>query len=196
MEQNLLIERILNVLNKNNQGEYYNSYAESEIYDSGKGIFVANWNDIKPSMADFIESEGFMLEWDDTTISCHACGNLINTNPTHAGWKPKYSIIDGCELYCESCMSDDWEPYIEELINDSDKVNVFDSLDLNDYGFKNMNGVFESGLHQYMNDSPEKILNEYMEKFPDYEFIFGELNNSQFYLDFKIFGRKKVEEEF
>jgi len=186
-----VIEKIMNVLGKHDSyPEFHGEYVEPG-YETDKGIFTADWNPVPNKFVDWIESQGYSIEWLDEWTTCGDCGKLVRTQPDCYSWTASYAIISDCELVCHECLIEEPETYIEELINNHNKVNTIDGLDLTDHGFDNMNGVFETGLHEHMNDSPKEILKEYMEKFPCYEFVFTNFGASQFYVDYEIWGRPK-----
>jgi len=94
-------------------------------------------------------------------------------------------------MLCGDCILENPENYIDTLINNPKDVNTFDALDLEIFGYKNVNGTFESGFHEGMNDNPEEILKAYQEKLPDYDFIFNNITPSQFYVSYELYGKKR-----
>jgi hypothetical protein len=64
---------------------------------------------------------------------------------------------------------------------------------LENKGFSNMNGMFESGFHRFQTDDPKKILVDYQSRFPDHDFIFHIDHAGQFDVYFQIFGCKRTE---
>jgi len=64
-------------------------------------------------------------------------------------------------------------------------------LNLTDYGYELAEDGFEHGFHEYQTDNPEKILEKYLEKYPEGKFIFRLDEVSQFDIHFSIY--KKVE---
>jgi len=94
-------------------------------------------------------------------------------------------------MLCGDCILENPENYIDTLINNPKDVNTFDALDLEIFGYKNVNGTFESGFHEGMNDNPEEILKAYQEKLPDYDFIFNNITPSQFYVSYELYGKQR-----
>ncbi len=68
-------------------------------------------------------------------------------------------------------------------------------IDLSTLSFTNMNGTFESGWHPHQTDNPVDILAEYRQRYPGHEFVFGNLQASQFYVTFEIWGRPTEEKK-
>jgi hypothetical protein len=191
-KENLNDNDILNIIiNKFDDAsiEIYDKYSEPG-YDIDKPILLGDWNNINDNFyMDYLESH-YNIEWIDEWISCSFCGSLIRQKPDSYSWKG-YFIIDDCEIICGDCILKEPNDYIKSLINNPDKVNIFDDLDLSKYGFENINGIFENGLFEYMNDNPEEILKEYIDKKPNYEFIFNKFECGQFYVTFQIWARKR-----
>jgi hypothetical protein len=176
---------------KNLPIDTYSGYVEPG-YDAKKDIiFLADWNKYPQKFVNWLESN-FDVEWCDEWMSCSNCGKLLRTQGNSYFWKPSYEIGDGC-IYCRDCI--DEEEYINSLIDQPGKVNVFDSIDLSKFGFENLNGKFENGFHQGMDDDPKELLKEFKEKFPGKEFVFNNYETSQFYITFELWGRDKKKED-
>ena len=165
-------------------------YSEPGYNKEGDMILLSNWNNIPDKIINILEKFND-IEWDDEWMTCQKCGKLIRCVGNSYGWKAYYNIFNDCEVICGDCILDDPENYIETLVNNHNAVNVFNSLDLENYGYKNVNGIFESGLHQGMNDNPEEILMVYQEKLPDYDFIFNNITPSQFHVSYELYGKQR-----
>ena len=181
MEHTKVFEK-LEVVYSDRVGEYC-----EPGYSNEKPALFGDWNSVSRPLCAALE-EHYELEWFDEWIDCEVCGKYFRSQPSSYGWTMYGAILNDCECICGDCIREEPTEYIESAINNP-KTCVKDFLDLETLGFQNMNGTFETGLHEHMNDDPTAILAEYQTKYPNHEFVFGNLGASQFYVDFEIWGR-------
>lgn len=159
-------------------------------YDPHKVRLFGDWNPVSRELTEALE-EHYELEWSDEWISCSLCGQYFRSQPDSYSWTMYGDITDG-ECNCGDCVKDDPTQTIEDAIDDH-RTCLPSFINPIEHGFEDMNGRFESGLHEHMNDDPKTILAEYQAKYPDHEFVFGSFESSQFYVTYHIFGRKRDE---
>ncbi len=122
------------VSNRIQEFQWYEGYAcSTEKYE--KGIIAGNWNsvteydqatktqkvisDIPVRLERIFSKMGVEIEWSDGVSSCHDCGLLCETEPTHYGWEPRFKIVNDCELLClDCCPEEDEEEEPEEGTGD------------------------------------------------------------------------------
>ena len=159
--------------------------------DSDKqGILFANWNNAPSYLMSAIEKQ-YEIEWsDEWYIACESCPSLAyRTSADSYSWTPSIMFCDGYVLTPADAESDP-ESVLAEIINDANRVNIFD-IDLESLGFEKLNDdYFETGFHAHQTDSPSKILAELQEKHPNGEFVFSDLSAGQFDRSYNIYGRK------
>lgn len=156
-------------------------------------ILLANWNRVEekdPEMNEAIEAE-FNIEWEDEWTTCGDCGKLVRTSGDSYSWKPYYAILNDCEVFCGDCIKKNPSEYLESLINNPSKADIFD-LDLEKEGFTKLDARFENGFYG-SNDNPKIILENLQKEFPGNDFIFGNLEPEQFRTNFSIYKREKAE---
>ncbi len=157
-------------------------------YSSDKPVLFGDWNPVPLDLLAALE-EHFTLDWEDEWISCERCGHYFRVTGSSYFWT-MYGIIGG-EITCGDCIKEDPEPFVADLINNPEAC-ARPFIDLPALGFVNMNDTsdtFESGRHPHQTDNPVDILAKYQQRYPSYEFVFGNLQASQFYVTFEIWGR-------
>lgn len=165
------------------------SYGEpgypSTPLDARSGILFADWNDCPKWLTEGLERRGFALEWSDEWVISHENNSkAYRTSPTSYGWRPYFvmsedggDIVGGDEI--ESGNQAEW--YVEKyLFNDPTHCNVFRGLDLAKHGFKQFNGVFESGWHLGQDDDPKKVFARIQEEMPGHDVVFSLESTGQF----------------
>ena len=166
----------------------YNGCVEPGYED--KPVALANWNNIPQKVYNALESMGYSCEWEDEWQYCTDCYKVFRTSPNSYGWQKYYSWIGECDIVCGDCIKENPDGYFESLENNPAKCETLD-LNLTDYGYELAEDGFEHGFHEYQTDNPEKILEKYLEKYPEGKFIFRLDEVSQFDIHFSIY--KKVE---
>lgn len=84
-------------------------YAEPGYGPAPKnGILFANWNVFPEAVSDWLEAEGYALEWSDEWSTCDDCGSAFRTCADSYAWSPAggYDEIAGADR-CNVCRADD-----------------------------------------------------------------------------------------
>jgi hypothetical protein len=151
--------------------------ASIQLYDKCvepgyRGLYaVGNWNDISifnpdtnrfdridntPSrLGRILKKMGYELEWKDECTSCDTCGGLVRTQPDSYSWQPSYVENDG-EICCHECLSQDPEWYLATIENNPNKALTF-NINLDKYGYHQLQGDFEHGFHCGQDADPKVI---------------------------------------
>lgn len=164
-----------------------------DLPEGKKGIVMANWNEVPEHIANAIEKQ-WEIEWSDEWVVTYYNGEskAYRCSGDSYCWKPSFVILDGEVLGLEEILEDP-EPYIETLINDSNKINTFDDISLEELGFELIEDKFEHGWYGQC-DHPADILSKLLEKHPDGEFVFSDLENEQFRSNFSVYGRNLAQD--
>jgi hypothetical protein len=122
-------------------------------------ILFANWNDSPlAEFGDLSEKLGFDIEWSDEWSTCDNCSKAFRTLPDSYGWKGYYAYVDGCGV-CGDCIKSDPYDYLYSLRNDPSRAITIEGIDPEDWNYRPIsNQLYERGLHQGQNDSPDAIL--------------------------------------
>lgn len=189
------IQKILEWADKNGiQIDVAEDYAEPG-YKKDKPkqpILLANWNrvqDLDSALNDKIEKQ-FNIEWCDEWATCGDCQKIVRTSGDSYSWKAYYHC-DENGFVCGDCVKKNPEDYIKSLVNNPSKADTLD-ISLEDQGFEELEEKYANGWYG-RNDSPKEILAKLQAKFPGGEFVFGNVEASQFETRFKIYKRE-VEE--
>lgn len=96
----------------------YLEYAEPGYSQPRSGIVLADWNGVAQCVQDFLEAEGYELEWDDEWAACERCGKLVRIQPNSWMWSPFYKFhkhdFNWEEFLCLNCAE---EAYQEDNLN-------------------------------------------------------------------------------
>lgn len=160
---------------------------------------------IEEFLSNYIDSNGFVYSSLDSLFSsnygfsdeytiCYGCNNIICLTPGYYEDQPKYHVFnEACEILCKDCI--DIEELIENVKNDPKKCikrSLFTTKDIEDQGFILLNNKeYQNGLHAGMNDDPQKIFDQFKNKYSEIVFFLNE--TSQFYIEFLVYGRNKEE---
>ena len=158
-------------------------------YDNDLPYLFGDWNPISRELEKAL-LEHYNLEWYDEWTSCGYCGKFFRSSPSSYYWTMYGEFGDG-DCTCGDCIKDSPEDTIDNAIGNAATC-LPSFLDPTDYGFENLNGTFENGLHSHQTDDPTEILAAYQKRYPDHDLIFGNLGSSQFYVTFEIWGRPKA----
>lgn len=167
-------------------------YGEPGYSDPGRGILFSNWNNVPKYISDALERRGFELEWSDEWLISYDTDKAYRSEPDCYSWKPYYvitedgDVIGGDEIEAEG--SSEQDDYVESLINNPRKCNVF-SIDFEKHGFIQLEPTYESGWHPGQTDDPTKILADLLKQYPDNEYIFDLTCKGQFDISFKVWER-------
>jgi hypothetical protein len=173
---------------------YASTYGEPGYTDPEKGILFANWNNIPRAFFDYLEAQGYSLEWSDEWMVTDE-GRAYRTSPDSYSWEP--SIIyteDGEVITC-----DDPAGAIEALAM-TDYAQLPQCVpswvgghDLEDAGYERWpdpdEAAFEAGWHPGQNDDPAKIAKQAWEARAWERLVFRKVENSQFYSRFECWVR-------
>lgn len=191
------ISTILQILDRQ-PGAYFQlhfeGYAEPGYNDPESGLITTgNWNpsgkdNTMPRIGAILEKLGVELEWEDEWCECSECGKLVRTQPDSYSWTRSYWLHDGIGLYCQDCVLDDPEVYLEYLEGNPKTANTLD-LDLGGQGYVKTEGEYENGFHSRQNDDPEVIAKS-LRKLGINRFIFEIDGTGQFDIAFSVWVHK------
>jgi hypothetical protein len=181
-------------------------YAEPGYANPECGIIATgNWNTINFRSEEFIddrddtikklekvlEAYGVEMEWNDEWAPCDCCEKLVRISPSGYDWSPSYWLTEG-ELICIECLKENregvTEGYVEWLTSDSTRAmtgSLKDAVNLADYGYVELQGKFQNGMHYGMDADPKKI-GKKLEEMGVERFIFVIDEVSQFYMNFSV----------
>jgi hypothetical protein len=138
-------------------------------------------------LAAALEKMGFELEWEDEWAACDGCGATFRISGNGYDWTPYYIATDDGK-YCGDCLADSFEDYIEIYAEENKAVPSH--IKLEDYGYAQYNGQFESGFH-YGQDASPKVIRQSMAKLGVDHVLFQLDFNSQFTTGFSTWVRKE-----
>lgn len=170
------------------------SYGEPGYSDPSNGILFADWNDCPRWLTDGLERRGFALEWsDEWIISYENNSKAYRQSPDCYSWKPYFVLTEDCDVIGgdEIESGDQAEWYINKyLLNDPTHCNVF-HIDLASFGFRQFNGIFETGWHPGQNDKPQDVFRRIQRELPDHDIIFSLDSVGQFDAHWTAWVRKQ-----
>ena len=163
--------------------------------DGKRGILLVNWKQLSKRALAILENY-YCLEWsDEWVVAYNNNSKAYRTTGDCYAWKPYYhmtvdnDIIGGDEIENGTCA----EEYIQHLIDNPCEVNLFD-LDLPALGFVLCRANYVSGWHPGQDANRHEILVAAQEQWPDHEFIFNDLQNSQFCSLYSLWRRKVAQD--
>lgn len=176
-----------------------NAYAEPGY--EGKLVVCGNYNavskwspddqkstvvdDTPNRVAKMLEKAGAELEWSDEWTSCTDCGKLVRTSADSYGWSQYYHHFeDTSSIVCGDCLKEDPTEYLEALEGSHRKCVTFD-LDLEEHGYRKLDGEYQNGLYGGQTDDPEIIAKALKAKGVE-RFIFDLDSVGQFDLHFSV----------
>ena len=128
------------------------------------------------------------IQWgfnDEYEFCCH-CYKVMEITTQFNGWIPDFWVDQG-EFICGDCVRKDFaDDYIEFYLLDNFKAvnTVLPESELLKRGWQKYNGIFETGVREGENDSPEDVYNKLKDK---YNVIFSIKNIDQFGTEWKVF---------
>lgn len=188
----LLLEKLSN----EHQIEFCSHYGEKGYTDPENGILFADWNTIPDNVTDYLESEGYVIEWFDEWVIDYDSSKCYRVSPDSHGWQPITHCTENCELLTPDSPIEEW---LEEFsITDhnqpmralnSDIIGYYDNIDLEDIGYTLFNTPeYESGMHSGQNDDPASIAKNCFDVIQDIDHIvFVVTETSQFYIKFNCY---------
>lgn len=140
-----------------------------------------------------IDDIGFGWGFDDEYSVCDNCNMVIRTSPDSYIWQPEYYVFsDDGMMVCDRCIIEDYsDDYIEKHINKNNLVTI--DIDLNEFGFVQLEREFENGYHNGQNDDPEKIIPVMSSAGFDIVFT-GSVG--QFDISWKVWARPQIPEHW
>lgn len=168
--------------------EIANSYGERGQH-SDKPILLGNWNELNESELNAVERY-FEIEWSDEWIvlydeDCKAYRTMPNSYSRGLSvtiWNGEFVSFDYIR---ESGQLID---YILDELTDKPlnalSTDIISEEDLLEAGAVLVEGDFESGFHDHMNVTPQKIMNQYPDRRQN---MFFRVNcKSQFHIGFEL----------
>lgn len=135
-----------------------------------------------PRIGAILEKLGVELEWEDEWCACEECSKLFRTEPDSYSWTPSYWAHDGIGLYCQACVQDDPEDYLEHLEGNPRAANTL--VDLEVQGYRHVDEEYENGW--YGTEDDPKAIAEKLQKQGINRFIFEIDGVRQFDLSFSV----------
>ena len=124
--------------------------------------------------------------YSDAGFMCSGCFRWYEFDDYYAN----YWVGDG-EIYCEDCVHDDPEGYIESLINNPKSANtILDMDELYDQGFEKLDEHYAHGWYGRVDD-PQEIYDKLVDQYGyDVEVLFSiEKTRNPFQTDFDVYVR-------
>lgn len=178
-------------------------------YSTDKPLIVfANWNHLnkgdkegftRRSTMDAIEKH-VEIEWSDEWTTGADNGKAYRTQPDCHGWTPYYIIQDDCEIVgIDELLADDSKlsDYLVSIEN-NDRQTVMDHISpdkLEELGYKEVEGDFQSGFHPGQTDKPADILARLLTENPEGRYIFRIDGKGQFDITFSVYQKIETPEE-
>jgi len=163
--------------------------------DSATGEFLGDlhekgdWDNTPPfivpeglkEMEDILEADwGFSDEY----AMCDDTGKVVRTSPDSYGWTPDYWLRDS-EIICDI----DPKEYIAECKNKLMNCNL---VDPEEHGYVKIEKEFSTGLYEWANDDPKKLMEALNKEGIDVVF---QVYPSQFTQDWEIYVPKNQKKE-
>ncbi len=156
--------------------------------EDDNAIITSDWNDIPNSVFEFLEHNGYDLEWSDEWIMDYQNSKIYRSSPDSYSWTPSYFWLGDCELLG---IEDEFDTYLETLINDPSKAEST-GRDLTAYGFEDIDDYcHESGWYG-INEDPQEVFDEASLKWN--EVVFQLCDVSQFAVHWKTWAKGEVDE--
>ena len=188
-------EKLLNKLCEEG-ASYCGQYGEAGYSNPKKFIIFHNWNNVEQKIQDYFEAIGCELEWGDEWVIDYDHDKAYRTSPNSYSWQSQIACTESGELLTPDSSVDDWVNFCKvekgDTVTNSLRDNVTESdLELLDY-LKYNQESFESGLHAWQIDDPQKIVKQIFESIENVEYVVFKLDeNSQFYSKFSAFYKLK-----
>lgn len=88
---------VLNALQERHDVKLCSYYGEPGYTDPENGIVFANWNNISSTLANYLESAGYGLEWSDEWMIDYNHDKAYRTSPDSYGWQSSIVLSGDCE---------------------------------------------------------------------------------------------------
>ena len=147
---------------------------------------LTNEESLAPRLGNALDRIGVELLWLDEWQECMECYKAVRTEPDSYSWTPQYVFTDIGDFICSRCAT--FDDIAETAINNPEYA-VPTFIDLEDEGFTQLNGHFESGWFEGQNDNPKELIKSSLTDGYD-EIAFSINSVGQFDVRFNMFGRK------
>lgn len=193
MYMNKTTEKFIKFLNKKGYDYYFNQdkyghafilYGNNEEHNK----IEKEWCRLCDLKTADVSNYDINFYYDDDSCVCSDCGMILNASNYD---KPDYYIdYEAGEVYCKNCVKKNPENYLDYLVNNSTRANVLLSdLELKENGFTKIEGIYENGLYEGMDDDPEDILKELSNTYKNIIFSISTLN--PFMTQFEVWNKEE-----
>lgn len=138
------------------------------------------------------KADDWFVFGDEYTL-CDHCSALIRTEPDCYGWQADHFVNDDGYTYCRDC-TDAADVIAQAVDHNADArrapSNILEWVDPAPFGFAQIGGDFENGLHEHMADDPQAIKRWAIANGLDIVF---KIEPSQFYVNFTVWVRKAAD---
>lgn len=179
------IDKVVEEVMDSGEGYQANAYLEPGYNspENGKIIF-SDWNKFPQYVIELLELAGHATEWYDEWLVTDN-GNAVRTSPDSYSWTPSYLLTEDGDVLTREDSAEEWINYVKC----SDWCHTPRALpswiNPEEYDFKAYREeVYQSGLHQGMNDDPKEVLVEIFGEDGNSEVVFTR-EHSQFYVEWK-----------
>lgn len=170
--------------------EWCSDYGEPGYSLNGdKGICFANWNNIPSYVSSCLEKH-YQLEWSDEWYIDYNRSLCYRTSPDSYSWTPSVIFWDG-EPFTIDDANDDPIEYLEMLENNATRCDIFKVLNATtckELGYELITEEYESGWY-HKNDDPQEILEQLLDDYPEDIFVFGNISQEQFRINFSVYRK-------
>ena len=200
MDTNTILSMLVEIPGANFQ-LHSEGYAEPGYGEPESGLIATgdwnprSWNrpipkqdQTMPRCAAILERLGVELEWEDEWATCEECEKLVRTQADSYDWTRSYWDSGGCGIYCQDCVLDDPEDYLDHLEGNTSTPNTLD-LDLEALGYQKVEDEYENGLYGGQCDDPV-IIGKSLTALDIKRFVFNIDSVGQFDLAFSVWIHK------
>lgn len=184
--------------------EWCSKYGEPGYSDPEAGVLFANWNNIPKAFADYLEAQGYELEWSDEWTIDYDNSKAYRTSPSSYDWEPSVVYTEDCGML----TPDDGAAEIIDAVSMTDWNQPAGCVpswitwnDLQEAGYERHPDLeahdFESGWFPGQNDDPAAIA-KVIWNAPGRRverIVFRKTEQSQFYCKFECWVLYEFEEE-
>ena len=201
------LEIILNYLQEKHYLEWANTYGEPGYSDPEKGILFLDWNPISQRIQDYLEEQGYELEWSDEWIIDYEGSEgstAYRTSPDSYSWVSQIRLTDDGEILTPEHDVEEWLDYAKSTDHNQPHKALPDFItedQLAEAGYKlyEPEGYpYETGFHQGQTDDPEQVYKNIEEdsNTGDVESVVFQISEqSQFYTKWKAYYKNTEDEE-
>lgn len=176
--------------------EWAHEYGEPGYTDPARAILFGNWNYVSKQACDWLESQGFELEWEDEWRVLDD-GKAYRTSPTSYGWTQSFVTDDEGNDYTKA----EHDGLIEAFAM-TDKNHTphllpvwITDAELEEEGFEKVDDTKrENGFFAGQNDTPEKDATVLFIKGAE-AVAFRHVEQSQFYFKWDVWVKWPEEKE-